>query len=187
MDERKITTSSTQIPGANAPVANVQDTRRTAGDNDRVRRLQVHPVLGREVVERQQLLLVAGDLGDGFRVLGLVSSVEVPDGLLGVRAVFGVADLGEGLAGRGLGRFRQAVENVDYFVLPAAALAGLGEHLAQRRPEPQRPVADREHRSPHAAAAGIAQQARPGLGRLAVPVSEGDQLLLPVGADPDHH
>jgi hypothetical protein len=117
MDERKITTSSTQIPGANAPVANVQDTRRTAGDNDGVGRLQVHPVLGREAVERQQLLLVAGDLGDGLGVLGAVCGGEVLDCLLGVLAVFGVADLRERLAGGGLGRCGQAVEDVDHLVL----------------------------------------------------------------------
>ena len=74
-------------------------------------------MLGRELEERQQLLLVVGDLGDGFRVLGLVSSGEVLDGLLSVLAVFGVADLRQRLAGGGLGRFRQAVENVHDFVL----------------------------------------------------------------------
>src|SRR5579875_802568 len=63
----------------------------------------MHPVLGREVIEREQLLLVAGDLRDGPGVLGAVGGGEVGDGPLGALAVFGVADLREGLAGGGLG------------------------------------------------------------------------------------
>ena len=72
-------------------------------------------------------------------------------------------------------------------VEPAALLAGGGEHLAHRLPEPQRAVADREHRRGHAAAFAVAQQVRPRLGGLAEPVGQGDQLLGAVGADPDHH
>ena len=60
-------------------------------------------MLGREAEEREQLLLVAGDLGDGLGILGLVGGGEVLDRLLGVLAVFGVADLRQGLAGGGLG------------------------------------------------------------------------------------
>lgn len=63
---------------------------------------------------------------------------------------------------------------------PAALLTGLGEHLADRRPEPQRPVTDGQHRSAHPAALARTQQVRPGLGGLgglAVPVIERDQLL----------
>jgi hypothetical protein len=44
-------------------------------------------------------------------------------------------------------------------VKPAALLAGLGEHLAQRTPEPQRPVPGREHRGAHAAARAVAARA----------------------------
>ena len=69
---------------------------------------------------------------------------------------------------------------------PAPLLDGLGEHLTQRRPEPQRPVADGEHRGAHAAPLGRAEQVQPGLGGLAVPVLEGDQLLGAIGADADH-
>lgn len=43
---------------------------------------------------------------------------------------------------------------------PAALLAGGREHLAERAPESQRAVADREHRRGHAAPGGVAQQAR---------------------------
>jgi hypothetical protein len=60
-------------------------------------------VLGREIEEGRQFLLVVGDLGNGPWVLGAVSDGEVLDRLLGMLAVFGVADLRERLAGRGLG------------------------------------------------------------------------------------
>ncbi len=44
---------------------------RGEGRLDRIRGLEVDPVLGREVVEGQELLSVIDDLGDGLRVLNL--------------------------------------------------------------------------------------------------------------------
>src|SRR4029078_10809960 len=41
--------------------------------------------------------------------------------------------------------------------------------------------------NPSAPSLAVTQQARPGLGGLAVPIGERDQFLLPVGADPDDH
>lgn len=81
----------------------------------------------------------------------------------------------------------QRGENVADLVPPAALLTDLGEDLAQRLPEPQGPVADSEHRCPHAAALAVAEQVGPRLGRLAEPVGQGDELLGAVGADPDDH
>jgi hypothetical protein len=72
-------------------------------------------------------------------------------------------------------------------VKPAALFAGVGEHLAQRCPEPERAVADGQHRGAHAATLARAQQVGPGLGGLTVPVGECDQLLATVRAHPDHH
>jgi hypothetical protein len=72
-------------------------------------------------------------------------------------------------------------------VEPTALRPGGREHLAQGGPEPQRAVPDREHRGAHPAPPGIAQQVRPRAGRLPLPVGEGDQLLGPVGTDPDQH
>jgi hypothetical protein len=142
----------------------------------------VDPVLCREVEEREQLLLVAGDLGNGLVALGTVGGSGLLDRLLGVPPVLGVADLRGFLGGGGLGRFLQAVQHVDRLVHPAAAVPGVGEYFGQRCPEPQCAVADRQHRGAHAAAAGIAQRPGPGFGGPAVPVGEGDQFLVPVGA-----
>jgi hypothetical protein len=68
---------------------------------------------------------------------------------------------------------------------PVALVAGGREHVAERRPQPQRAVADRDHRGSHAAPAQIAQQLRPRLGRLAFAVSDRDELLGAV--DPHAH
>ena len=70
---------------------------------------------------------------------------------------------------------------------PAALLAGIGEHLTQRRPEAQRAIADREHGCSHAAAAAITQQIGPRFGGFAVPVRDRDQFFAPVSTHPDHH
>lgn len=70
---------------------------------------------------------------------------------------------------------------------PAALFPGLGEHLTQCLPEPEGAVADREDRGPHAAAFARAEQVGPRLRALAEAVGERDQLLGPVGADPDDH
>src|ERR1700730_7247826 len=51
--------------------------------------------------------------------------------------------------------------------------AGVREHLADRGPEPERAVTDREHRRGHAATLGRAGQVGPGLGGFAVAVVEG--------------
>jgi hypothetical protein len=70
------------------------------GRLDRVRGAQVDPVLGREVVDREQDVDVVGDLRDGFAELGGVGRFEGSRGVQGVAAVFGVPDLGEGRRGR---------------------------------------------------------------------------------------
>ena len=68
---------------------------------------------------------------------------------------------------------------------PAPLLAGGGEHLPQRGPEPERAVADGQYRGAHAAPPALAQQVGPGLGRFPIAVDHGDQLLAPVGTHAD--
>lgn len=70
---------------------------------------------------------------------------------------------------------------------PAALLFGVGEHVPDRLPEPQRPVPDRQHRCGHPPAATRAQQIGPGLAGLPEPIGQGDELFAAVGADPDYH
>ena len=52
--------------------------------------------------------------------------------------------------------FRQRRQPVAGLVEPAALCPGLGEHLAQGAPEPERAVPDRQHRGAHPAPFGIA-------------------------------
>jgi hypothetical protein len=49
-------------------------------------------------------------------------------------------------------RIWQSGEHVAGLVPPAALLAGVGEHVADGLPEPERAVADGEHRGAHPAA-----------------------------------
>jgi hypothetical protein len=65
-------------------------------DPDRVRDAQMDPVLGQEVVERQQDLEVVGDLRGRFGELRTVSGPERCGGVEGM-AVLGVPDLGQRL------------------------------------------------------------------------------------------
>jgi hypothetical protein len=83
----------------------------------------MHPVLRGEVVERQQLLAIIDDLRHRLGVLGPEQRSESRDGGLGVPAVLGVADLGQRLAGGGLGALWQAIEHVGHFVhlMPTSA------------------------------------------------------------------
>jgi hypothetical protein len=76
------------------------------------------PVLGGEVVERQQLVDLAGDLLDGLGELRPVRLLERGDRLLGVRTVLGVVDLLQSLLRAGLRGLRQRVRDVPCFVKP---------------------------------------------------------------------
>lgn len=144
-------------------------------------------MLGREVVERQQLVLVISDLLNGLGKLRAVELGKRLDRRLGVVAVLGVIDVLDGLLRARLRRLRHGVEDIGRFVNPAPLLAGSGEDLGQGLPEAQSSVADCEDRGAHATASTVAQQVGPRLARLAVAVLERDQFLGAVGADPDEH
>jgi hypothetical protein len=75
--------------------------------------------------------------------------------------------------------FRQLVEDVGGLVHPAALLARLRPHLAERLPEAERAIGDgqlRRDRQP--APLQIEQQGAPVVGALARAVGEADELLL---------
>ena len=124
------------------------------------------------------------DLVGGLGPLGPELGVEPLRRRHGVVAVLGVADLGQHLLGGRLHRLGQGVEDVGDLVHPVALLAGLGPHVAQRRPEPQRPVAHGDHRGAACPAACRSRSRSAQLvGRLPVAVGDGDQLLGAVQAD----
>ncbi len=83
---------------------------------------------------------------------------------------------------------RQAVEDVDGLVHPAALLPRLGVHLLERRPEPHRAVAHRQLRRPREAALPHPQQhLAPALRRLPDAVLDRQEALLAAGVDANHH
>lgn len=157
------------------------------GRLDRVGGPQVDPVLGGEVEERQQLVLVICDPLDDLGVLSPVSPLEVTDGPGRVLLVLGVVDLLDRTLGRGLGGLREGVEHICSFMHPAPLVASVGEHLVQRVPKAERAVADGQGRSTHAPAGAVPQQTRPRLGRFAVAVCHRDQFLRAVGAYTHQH
>jgi hypothetical protein len=80
---------------------------RTVAKVDRAGRAQVHPVLARVVVEREQLVQIVGELRDGLGELGAIGSLERLHCRAGVVLVLGAPDLGQGLLRgrvRGLGQ-----------------------------------------------------------------------------------
>ena len=114
-------------PAAREPAPLVTLARSpTMAKVDRVRRLQVHPVLGRHVVEGEQGIGPVGDLGDCFHPLGTELVGEGLDRRLGVRLVLGVADLGQLPAGGRLDRARPRVQYVRGCVEPARLLGAGG-------------------------------------------------------------
>ena len=143
-------------------------------------------MLGGRVVKGEQCVGLVGDLGDGLRPLGLELVREGLDGSLGMSLVFGVAYLRQRPAGGRLHRLREGIQYVGRDVEPAALLGCLRKDVAHRRPEAEGAVADGEHRGPHPPALAVPQQARPGLGRLAVTAGDGHELFSPVGPHTDH-
>ena len=117
MDEQQIITSTTQRTGPREHVLNVMDKSRTAGDNDRIGRLQVDPVLGGKVVEAEQRLEVVTELLGGLRPLGVELVVKGLGCVMGMFAILGVSDLGEHLLRERLNGLGQGVENVHGLVL----------------------------------------------------------------------
>ena len=82
----------------------------------------------------------------------------------------------------------QLVQDVARLVNPAALLAGAWVDLAERLPEAERAVAERQLRTHFKAAPlEIEQNFEPGLLTFAIAVGDGDQFLLSLVRGPDDH
>jgi hypothetical protein len=92
-------------------------------DPDGVGGAQVDPVLGGEVIERQQHLDIVGDLRDGLGKLRPVGGLEGLHGVECVPLVFGAPDLGQRLLRPRVRRFRERPEHVGDLVelMPTSA------------------------------------------------------------------
>ena len=109
-------------------------------------------MLGAVVEEADQRL---GVVGDRLGPLGPVVADQRLDCPLGAGAVLGPDNLLPCRPGHPRGRFSATHQHVWHLMHPAALLGGGGEHLPQRRPQPQRTVTDHDRRRPHAMAAQI--------------------------------
>src|SRR6056297_251576 len=123
------------------------EANRGEGRFNRVARSEMAPVLGREVVERQQHFSVLLQALTSLRVLGFVLLHEFIECLLCVGLRRRLPDFVEVALGFRLNTPGHVVENVRRLVNPAALLACLGEYLAKRRPESQCTVANSNLRS----------------------------------------
>jgi len=92
---------------------------------DRVRRPQVDPVFGREVVEGQQRVAILRQALSRLGVLALVGGHEQVERLLGIGLRRSHPDLMQLLLGLRLQSLRQLVEHVGRLMNPAALLARL--------------------------------------------------------------
>ena len=147
---------------------------------DGIRRPDVPPVLGWEVVEGQELLPVLSKTLGRLRILRLIDFDEEAESLLGLSLRRSQVDLVQMLLGLRLLRLRQFVQHVGRLMHPASLLAYLAVDLAQRLPEAQRAVAAGQlRRDLQAPLLQIDEQLAPGLRALPIAVLDGQQLLLP--------
>src|SRR6478672_8295219 len=98
------------------------------------------PVLGREVVERQQYVQVVADLRGGFGPFGAELDRERLRRHRGVGLVLSLIDLRQSTLRGRVDRLRQRGEDVADLVPPAPLLGGGGEHVTDRLPEPERTI-----------------------------------------------
>jgi hypothetical protein len=133
----------------------------------------------REVVERQQRIAVLGQaIGSSlvFDLVGFDKGFQCRNGIL---LGLGHPDLLQRALGLGVQALRHLVQDIGGFVHPAALLAGCRPHFAERFPEPERAVGDRNlRRRCQAATLQIEQQITPRLCALANAIGEADKLLL---------
>ena len=121
-------------------------SHRGKGRFDRIGRANVHPVLGREVVEGTQLFAVFLKTLNRLRVLRAIGLDEGIERLVCMRACGRYPDLVPRRLRFGLNAFWHRIEHIARFVHPAALLARGREDFLERRPEAHRTVTGRQLR-----------------------------------------
>src|SRR5665213_3993451 len=95
------------------------------------------PMLGREVVERQQRFTVSDQTLGRLRIFGAVGLQEGVEGAMRRSARLGHPDCLDRTLGFALYRTRQVVQDVHRLMHPTALMPRFGEDLVERRPESQ--------------------------------------------------
>ena len=156
------------------------------GAFDRIRRTQVLPMFGREVVEGEQRVPVLLEAFGGLLVFDGIGLVEGVERRLGVLPRFGHPDVLQHALGPGLLALGQLVENVGGLMHPTSLLTGPRPDFADRLPEAERAISDgdlgRHRQTP---ALEIEQQRAPVVSALARAVDKAEQLLLTLGRGAD--
>jgi hypothetical protein len=144
-------------------------------------------MLGRKVVERQQLLDVVADLGERCwfhkisNVLAAMPKSAHPGAKKALAEIWNAEDKSHA---------RDAVKEFESTYgakFPKAVCSRVSGNTSRNALQNPSAVPGGQHRGAHAAAAAITQQIGPRLGGLEVTVGERDQLLAAVRAHPDHH
>src|ERR1700741_1196438 len=151
-----------------------------------VRRTQMFPMLGREVVESEERIAILDEAFDRLLVFDAPDLDEDVERCKRILLGFRHPDLLQRALGFRLLALRQLVQYVGGLVHPAALAAGLRPYFLDRMPEAEGAIGDRElgrHRKP--APLQIEQQFFPGLRTLAHTVDQADQLLLALGRGTD--
>ena len=155
---------------------------------DGIGRSQVPPVLGREVIEGQQLLAILPQTFARFLILGVVFFQEVIECCLGVRFRFRLPDFVDVTFGFRLNALGHSVQHVGRLVDPTTLLLRFREYLSQSRPEAECSVTHRNlrcRRKPMPLQ--IQEQFRPTLLAFTIAVEDRDQLFLSVGRRAHQH
>ena len=115
---------------------------RPEGGLNRIRCLDVSPVLGREVIESHQFLPVFLKTPRRSEIFVLVRFYEQVKSLVRIFFRFALPDVVQLPLGLGLGRLRQIVEHVCCLVHPAALLARFCVNFLKGGPKPKRSIED---------------------------------------------
>ena len=131
------------------------------------------------VIKGKQCVAVLGEAVGGFLVFQPVAFNEGVEGFHGLGPRLGHPDLLQCTLGFGLLALRQLAQDIRRFVNPAALLSRRRPNLAERLPETQPSVGNRELRcGRQAATLQIEQQLAPVLRAFPCPIREANQLLL---------
>src|SRR6516162_2493201 len=151
-----------------------------------VRRTQMLPVLGREVVKDQQRLAILNETFDRLLVFDAPGLDEGIEGCERIPLGLGHPDLLQRALGLRLLTLRQLVQHIRGLVHPAALAEGLRPYFLDGLPEAERSVGNSKLRS-HGKAAPfeIKKQLLPGLRALTHAIDQADELLLALRRRPD--
>ena len=132
------------------------------GAFDWVRRSDMFPMLGWDVIEGQEYVTIFGQFPHGFIVFHAVGCDEEVKSGLGIHVRLSLPYVVQMALCFGLNRLGHRIQNIAGFMEPASLLRRRAKDLTQRIPDPQSTVADGKiRRMGEASALQIKQQFTP--------------------------